>query len=274
MRADAVRTVANQRAFALIALVGACALWLGFTVLAVAKRTDNKVSAAAAASTTTATTAAVAVVANDAAAAATVPDPTTSALLAPAPLSPAGTPPVAATLTPGTTPTTMSAGSHAPAAPPSNGAPTPDASAETDPVAATSPPATAAPVTTASPPAAPQTNAPATTAAQTTAPETSAPPPPTTATPTSAPQTTAPAGAPTFHAYDFSGVATQIVIAQCPDNHIAFVSATPASGWRSHVQSSGPDTVVVTFRNPSTDAEAQFSVEHEGSILHVQKEQG
>lgn len=294
VRADAVRTVANQRAFALITLVGACALWLGFTVLSVGKRSLTKASAAPAPTVvgplSNETSGRFDVSTSDLdAASVTMPGPAAQPVPQPAPPTNA----VAVAANPQPTPTTQAVGSNAPvphaiAATTGPGAAgTTSAPAEqptTTPTTAEStvglpaaPPTSHPPVTqppaTQPPVAQPTTPVPATTATPTTqAPATTAPPV-TTAAPTTAPQPTAPSGSPSYHTYGFTGVATQIVIAQYPDNHISLVSVSPEAGWTSHVQSSGPDTIVVTFRNASTGGEAQFSVEHEGSVLRIQKEQ-
>jgi len=238
---NAARTLANQRATLLIALVVGSAVGLNWTAMA-----DRMPAVPPAAAIEQAVAAAAA---EQPVVAPTTVAPGTVAVPSDASAPPAASAPAVQQLGSGAAPGGAAptvAPTLAPAAVPPSAAPTPVTLATTAPT---------------TPPTAPPTPPPTTPATV----------PPTTAvtTPATAPPTTVP---PRLLTYDFAGVASQVVIAQYADQHIQFVSVTRLSGWVSQLEANGPNSVVVKFFNTVTHAEAQFAVERNGSQLTVSRE--
>ena len=129
------------------------------------------------------------------------------------------------------------------------------------------PATTKAPATTQTPAT---TKAPATTQTPAT---TKAPTTTQTPTTTIAPTTT-PAGPVTEYLYyDFSGVASQIIVAQHPDGSLEFWSVTTESGWNYRVEKDTASRVELKFcREPEGEGEAKWELTNSDGELRVKKE--
>ena len=136
--------------------------------------------------------------------------------------------------------------------------------------AATTSPSTGAAKTAPSKTAPAATDSPTTAAPRTTsAPSTTARP----TTTTQAPTTTEAPAATEYLYYEFSGVASQIIVAQHGDGSLEFWSVTTEPGWNYMVEKNSPTEVEVKFsRAPDGEGEAKFELDFEDGHLEVNKE--
>ena len=73
--------------------------------------------------------------------------------------------------------------------------------------------------------------------------------------------------------YDFSGVASQIIVAQHPDGSLEFWSVTTESGWGYKVEEDSANQVELKFsREPDGEGEAKWELTYSGGQLRVKKE--
>ncbi len=127
----------------------------------------------------------------------------------------------------------------------------------------------------AAPPIAQTVAAPATTKAPTTTktPAMTKAPATTQTTTTIATTTTAAGSSTEYLYYDFSGVASQIIVAQRPDGSLEFWSATTEPGWNYMVEKDTASTVELKFsRKPEGEGEAKWELTYSGGDLRVKTE--
>jgi hypothetical protein len=239
----AVHVVANQRAAALIALVGTCAAGLSLFVLndAPTPKGGNVVSAQSGEAPATSAADTVASVASS-----SLPVADTVPTVVPGVNSTAVATPV---VVPG------------PAAP--QGAATPQPAAPQP-----APAAPAGPANTPGPTPAPATTRPVTTPPTTKPPATS---PPAATAPAATPPPTTAAAQVTYSSYAFSGVATSIVIAESGANAISVSSITKEANWVSRIDRNGPKEIEIGFFNTVTEQEAHFNAHIENGRITVER---